>query len=79
MCAAARSPKILASAVSNGVLGNPIDDVVVMDDFLFGEPTAAPEPSSVLSASCGAVILLRYTRRRNPRGLRVAERREIRD
>ena len=37
--------------VSNGVLGNPSDDIVVMDDFLYAEPVAAngrvPEPSSL--------------------------------
>jgi hypothetical protein len=35
--------------VSNGVLGNPIDDIVVMDDFLYAEPLAVgavPEPQS---------------------------------
>ncbi len=34
--------------VSNGMLGNPNDDVVVMDDFLYAEPTVAvpnPRPS----------------------------------
>src|SRR4029077_7438082 len=39
----------LNTIVSNGVLGNPNDDVVVMDDFLYAEPTAAvPEPSSLV-------------------------------
>lgn len=37
--------------VSNGVLGNQNDDIVVMDDFLFATPSAAatatPEPASV--------------------------------
>lgn len=36
--------------VSNGVLGNPNDDVVVMDDFLYAEPEAVrrvPEPSTL--------------------------------
>lgn len=34
--------------VSNGVLGNPNDDVVVMDDFLYAEPlSAVPEPSTI--------------------------------
>lgn len=40
--------------VSNGVLGNPNDDVVVMDDFLYAEPLASvPEPSSFLLACVG--------------------------
>jgi len=41
--------------VSNGVLGNPNDDVVVMDDFLYAEPLAAavPEPASLVLAGLG--------------------------
>jgi hypothetical protein len=39
--------------VSNGVLGNPIDDVVVMDDFLYGE--VVPEPASIVLTSLGLV------------------------
>lgn len=38
----------LNTIVSNGVLGNPNDDVVVMDDFIYSEPMqAVPEPSSL--------------------------------
>ena len=38
----------LNTIVSNGVLGNPNDDVVVMDDFLFATPNAAvPEPTTL--------------------------------
>lgn len=41
----------LNTVVSNGVIGNPNDDVVVMDDFIYAEPTAvgaaAPEPGSL--------------------------------
>ncbi len=33
--------------VSNGVLGNQIDDIVVMDDFLYAAPTNAPEPGTL--------------------------------
>jgi hypothetical protein len=39
--------------VSNGQLGNPIDDVVVMDDFLYAEPTVVPEPTSLLLIGLG--------------------------
>jgi PEP-CTERM motif len=40
----------LNTIVSNGVLGNPNDDIVVMDDFLFATPTAGvatPEPTTM--------------------------------
>jgi len=41
--------------VSNGVLGNPNDDVVVMDDFLYAEPTlaAVPEPATLALLGLG--------------------------
>lgn len=44
--------------VSNGVLGNPDDDVVVMDDFLYATPqaaTATPETNSLSLLGCGVV------------------------
>jgi hypothetical protein len=37
--------------VSNGVLGNPNDDVVVMDDFLYSQPV--PEPRSLVLFGIG--------------------------
>ena len=41
--------------VANGVLGNPNDDVVVMDDFIYAEPAVAavPEPASVALLGIG--------------------------
>jgi hypothetical protein len=47
----------LNTIVSNGVLGNPNDDVVVMDDFLYAEPlekvNAVPEPMSMMLLGLG--------------------------
>lgn len=56
----------LNTIVSNGVLGNQNDDVVVMDDFLFAEPTAVPEPASLLLCGTGLAALVAW-RRRKPR------------
>jgi hypothetical protein len=51
--------------VSNGVLGNPIDDVVVMDDFLYAEPLrAVPEPLSFVLTAVGLLAGLALLRRR---------------
>jgi len=44
----------LNTIVANGVLGNPNDDVVVMDDFIFAEPVAVPEPASLAIWGLGA-------------------------
>lgn len=41
--------------VSNGKLGNAIDDVVVMDDFLYAEPAVVPDPSSYALVALGLV------------------------
>ena len=49
----------LNTIVSNGVIGNPNDDVVVMDDFLYAEPqavAAVPEPSTVTSAAIAGLM-----------------------
>lgn len=52
--------------VSNGVLGNPNDDVVVMDDFLYAEPLTAivPEPSSLVQVGIGLLSGLALFRAR---------------
>jgi len=59
----------LNTIVSNGVLGNPNDDVVVMDDFLYAEPqafpAATPEPGVyALMGGLAVPALLLYRRRR---------------
>jgi hypothetical protein len=53
--------------VANGVLGNPNDDVVAMDDFLYAEPAvarSAPEPASLILLGAGIASVAVRRRRR---------------
>lgn len=60
------------AALAAGVLDNPGGgtDLVVMDDFLYGNPTAVPEPTALTAvgvAGLGAVLWRRrHSRRRRP-------------
>jgi hypothetical protein len=44
--------------------GNTAFDLVVMDDFIYGEPVPIPEPSSILIGLCTAAVPLFSRRRR---------------
>ena len=47
--------------VSNGTLGNPNDDVVVMDDFLYAEPAElqrVPEPPTIALLTFGLLAIV---------------------
>jgi hypothetical protein len=50
--------------VSNGVLGNPNDDVVAMDDFLFARVRSVPEPASIVTLGFGGLLMVVRLRRR---------------
>jgi hypothetical protein len=55
--------------VANGMLGDPVEDAVVMDDFLYGEPlavSAVPAPPAVVLVGLGAgcLAMKRFVRRR---------------
>lgn len=58
----------LNTLTSNGVLGNPNDDIVAMDDFIYAEPQSlqsVPEPSSFPLVALGLLGCLAGLRRRH--------------
>ena len=62
--------------VSNGVLGSQIDDIVVMDDFLYAEPLqAVPEPSTTALMGLGVLAAFAAQRRRRAAAARGDRRR----
>jgi len=55
------------AALGAGVVDSGTTDVVVMDDFIYGEPIAVPEPSTlVMAVSAGAFGMGYAWRRRKP-------------
>ena len=55
----------LNTILANGALGNPVDDLVVMDDFLYAEPLqAVPEPTRVVLTGLGLIGVLALVRGR---------------
>jgi len=54
--------------VANGQLGNPNDDIVVMDDFIYATPTAIPEPGTALFG----LALFGVAATRRHRGMRTS-------
>ena len=54
----------LNTIVSNGVLGNPNDDIVVMDDFLYAEPIPISEPPTIALLALGLLAGLTRLRSR---------------
>jgi hypothetical protein len=54
------------SPLGSGNQDSPSNDLVVMDDFLFGEPMLVPEPSTWALLGGGLLVWVVTTRRRKP-------------
>ena len=61
--------RIVTGTTALGPSESPTVDVVVMDDFLYGEPQAiVPEPSTVISTGTALILLAYWGRKRLFRG-----------
>jgi len=52
------------AALGSGILDDASNDLVVMDDFIYGEPVMVPEPSTWAMLGCGLLAWLAFARRR---------------
>lgn len=51
-----------APLLSNGSFGSGGNEGVVLDDFLYSEPVAVPEPSSLVATAVGLALIAAWTR-----------------